>query len=370
MKSKKRVFLHNQKAHFDYILLILIVILCFFGLLMIYNASSVSALSDFGDKYYYLKEQTKWLIIGLLILGISSQINYKKWYKLAVPLIFVNLILLTMVFIPGLGILAYGSRRWLNMGFFIIQPAELAKLSLIIYLSAWFSGYERNRFFAFLSLLGMVVGLVILEPDLGTALVIGIVAIIIYFISGASFLHFLFLIPVIIATGIIAAVTSPYRLQRILTFLNPNQDPLGTSYHVRQILITLGSGGLFGLGLGKSRQKYAYLPEATTDSIFAIIAEEIGFIGVLIFIGLLLFILYRCFKIAREAPDKFSYLLGMGITFWLSIQILINLSAMTLILPLTGVPLPFISYGGSGLVVSLFGLGILLNISKHRLIKK
>lgn len=370
MKSKKRNFLlHNQKNRFDYVLLIIVLVLCLFGLLMIYNTSSVSALSDFGDKMYYIKVQSKWLIVGLIGLFISLFTDYRRWYNLAVPLLLLNLVLLIVVFIPGLGVSAYGAKRWVNFGLFVVQPAELAKLSLVIYLSAWLSSRERGRFLAFITLIGMVAGLVILEPDLGTSLIIGLVALILYFLSEAPVFHLLFLVPVTIILASIAAIASPYRLRRLLTFLDPTRDPLGASYHIRQVLLALGSGGWFGLGIGKSRQKYAYLPEATTDSIFAIIGEEIGFIGSLFFILLYLFMLYRCFRIAREAPDKFGYLLGMGITFWFGVQALINFSAMTVVLPLTGVPLPFISYGGSGLVVTLFALGILLNISKHRLVK-
>lgn len=371
MRSKqKKLMLFKQYQRFDGLLLVIVVFLCLFGLVMIYDASSVSALGDFGDKMYYVKEQIKWLFIGLAGLFIASTINYRQWYKLSIPLLLITLMLLLTVFIPGLGISAYGAKRWINMGFFVIQPTELAKLSLIIYLAAWLSNKEKGRFIAFLTLIGLLVGFVILEPDLGTAFIIGIVALVIYFISGAPLLHLLILIPASIGFGIIAAITSPYRLKRITTFLDLGKDPLGASYHIRQILLALGSGGLLGLGLGQSRQKYAYLPEATTDSIFAIIGEEIGFLGSLILIITFLFILFRCFKIAKESPDKFGYLLGMGITFWLAIQVLVNLSAMVAALPLTGVPLPFISYGGSGLVVALFAIGIILNISKNRLLRK
>lgn len=370
MKNRKRkLLLFDQNRRFDVLLLIMVIILTLFGLLMIYNSSSVSALSDFGDKFYYLKEQLKWLVIGLFGLILAAFVNYHRWYRLAVPLLFITLVLLLLVFVPGLGVSAYGAKRWLNLGLFVLQPAELAKLSLVIYLSAWLSTKERGRLLAFLTLIGMVIFLIIFEPDLGTSLIVGLIAIVIYFLSNAPLIHFFILIPLMIGVGFAAMIFSPYRLRRLLTFLDPTRDPLGASYHIRQIVLALGSGGLMGLGLGKSRQKYAYLPEATTDSIFAIIGEEIGFVGSLFFILFYLFILYRCFKIAQQAPDKFGYLLGMGITFWLGFQFLINLSAMTVTLPLTGVPLPFISYGGSGLIVSLFAIGILLNISRHRVIR-
>lgn len=343
----------------------LVISLSVFGLLMVYNSSSVSALKDFNDKYFYFKEQGKWLIVGLIALIVCSQIKYTLLQKIALAQLVAVIILLLAVFIPGLGVTAYGARRWIDLGFFVLQPAELAKISLIIYFSAWFTNPEKQRLTAFLLLLGIVIGLVILEPDLGTAIIITAVSLIIYFLSGPGVKQFLFLIPVLVTAAVVAALTSPYRLKRILTFLDPQADPLGASYHISQVLIALGSGGLFGLGLGKSRQKYLYLPEATTDSIFAIIAEEVGFIGCLVFLGLYLYLIYNCFKIAQSATDRFGYLLGMGITFWIAVQALINLSAMTVVLPLTGVPLPFISYGGSGLIVSLASIGILLSIAKY-----
>lgn len=366
MKSKKRNFLlYKQKGKFEVVVFVLVLSLCFWGLLMIYDASSVSALIDFGDKLYYVKEQIKWLILGSIGLAIGAFIDYNYWRKLAVVFLVITIILLCLVFIPGLGIAAYGAKRWVNFGLFVLQPAEFAKISLIIYLSAWLSSKGKARFLAFISLLCIPVGLIILEPDLGTSLIIALVSMIIYFISGAPLLHFLLIVPLSIISTVIFAITSPYRLKRLTTFINPENDPLGASYHIRQVLLALGSGGLFGVGIGKSRQKYSYLPEATTDSIFAIIGEEVGFIGVLIFIIVYLILLYRCYKIAANAENKFGYLLGMGITFWLAIQALVNISAMTAVFPLTGIPLPFISYGGSGLIMALFSIGILLNISRQ-----
>lgn len=371
MKTRKKNYIYqSQHIKADLVILGLVLLLSLFGLIMIYNASSVSAVEDFSDKYYYLKEQAKWFAVGSLGLMVASFINYKTWYKLAPAGIAATIVLLLVVFIPGLGISAYGAKRWINMGFFVLQPAEFTKLTLVIYLSAWLTKGENGRFLRFIALLGLVIGLIILEPDLGTAVIVGVLAVIEYFISGAPIKHLLFLLPLGGLGALVAAILSPYRMQRLLTFLDPTRDPLGASYHIQQVLLALGSGGIFGLGLGKSRQKYAYLPEATTDSIFAIIGEEIGFLGSFIFLVIYAFFIYRCYKIALSAPDKFGYLLGMGITTWFVVQVLINISAMTVLLPLTGVPLPFISYGGSGLIVSLFAVGILINISKHKVIKK
>lgn len=345
--------------------LLIVVALSLFGILMVYDSSVAIAIRDFGTPYYFVREQLKWLILGGIALFIFSRIDYHIWKRLALPLLLVTLVLLAAVFLPGIGVRALGAHRWLNVGLFILQPAELAKLVLVIYLSAWFSRDEKDRFMAFLLLVGMVLGLVILEPDLGTAVIILSIALILYFLSGAPVVQFLLLLPVLLVgiTGL--AVMAPYRFRRLTTFFNPESDPLGASYQIRQILLALGSGGWLGVGIGQSRQKYEYLPEANTDSIFAIIGEEVGFIGALAVLVLFIFLIWRGFRIGKGAPDVFGRLLALGISSWIGMQTLINLAAMVALLPLTGVPLPLVSYGGSSLIILLSGLGIVLNISKH-----
>jgi len=349
----------------DFALLFAVFALTAFGLFMIYDASSYVAFRDFGDKYSYFKSQTTWAVLGFIALGIISFFDYRKYYNLALPILIVAIILLVVVLIPGIGISALGARRWINLGFFVLQPSEFVKLALIIYLSAWFSTKEKGRFVAFLLLIGLVIGLVMLQPDMGTAIIILGLSVIIYFLSGGNVLHILGLAPIVGIAGLALIILEPYRLARLTTFLNPEQNVLGSSYHLRQILIALGSGGLFGVGFGNSLQKYAYLPEATTDSIFAIMAEEIGFFGVVIFVGVILFVVYRGFNIAVRAKDPFGKLLAAGITSFIAIQAAVNLSAQTALMPLTGVPLPFISYGGSALIINLVSVGILLNISRQ-----
>lgn len=349
----------------DFALLFSVITLTLFGLFMIYDASSYVAFRDFGDKYTYFKDQTIWAILGLTALGIVSFFDYHRYYNLALPILIASIILLMLVFVPGLGIAALGAKRWINFGFFVVQPSELIKLSLTIYLSAWFSTQEKGRFLAFLLLIGLVLGLVMLQPDMGTTITILGVSTIIYFLSGGSIWHLLALAPAVIIAGVTLIILEPYRMARLTTFLNPEHNILGTSYHLRQILIALGSGGLLGVGLGNSLQKYAYLPEATTDSIFAIMAEEIGLIGVTIYIGIVLFVIYRGFSIAMNAKDKFGKLLAGGIISMIAIQTIVNLGAQTALLPLTGIPLPFISYGGSALIMNLIAMGILLNISRQ-----
>ncbi|MBF8249941.1 MAG: Cell division protein FtsW [Candidatus Levybacteria bacterium] len=351
----------------DASLLISVIIITLFGLLMIYDASSFVAFRDFGDKYHYLKDQSVWIILGCIVLAFFSFFDYHRLYTLALPMLLGALVLLTLVFVPGIGVNLLGAHRWIDIGVFLLQPAEFIKLALAIYLAAWFSSKEKGRLPAFLLLMGLVLGLVMLEPDMGTTVVITAEALFIYFLSGARVLYFSLIIPLIGLLGFLLIKLSPYRAQRLEAFLNLDSSLQSSSYHVRQILIALGSGGLFGVGLGNSLQKYAYLPESTTDSIFAIIAEELGFVGAVALILFFIFIIFRCFRIAVNSRDNFGKLLAGGITTFLAIQTIINLAAQTVLVPLTGIPLPFISYGGSSLIVDLAAVGILLNISKQKI---
>lgn len=350
---------------FDFVLFITVIVVTLFGLLMIYEASSFIAFRDFGNKYYYLQEQSTWIILGVGALFFFSFFDYHRFYTLALPLLILAIIMLMLVFIPGIGLSIYGAHRWINAGFTTIQPAEFVKLVLAIYLSAWFSKKEKERFGAFLVLVGMVMVLVMMEPDMGTAIIILSEAFIIYFLSGGALRQFFYIAPIVAIVGFILVKLEPYRAKRLAAFLSIGDSVQTSSYHVKQILIALGSGGLTGVGLGNSIQKYAYLPENTTDSIFAIIAEEIGFLGSLVLIVLFIIIVWRGFVIAARAKDGFGRLLGGGITAFLAMQMIINLGAQTALIPLTGVPLPFISYGGSALIVDLCAVGILLNIARQ-----
>lgn len=351
--------------HTDLPLFLAVFFLTFFGIFVVYNASSVSALADFGDKFHFLREQMLWGALGFVSLFLTSKIHYSFWHKVALPMLLVTIILLIAVYVPGIGVTLLGARRWIDIGLTTLQPAEFAKLTIVVYLSAWLSQKEKGRLWAFLLLFLLVVGLVVFEPDMGTAFIIGGIALSLYFLSGAHIIQFALLIPAVVAAGIILILHAPYRLSRVLSFLSVDQDPANASYHIRQTLIALGTGGLTGVGFGQSLQKYAYLPESTTDSIFAIIAEELGFIGSTVIILLFIFIIFRGIKIATACSDQFGRLLALGIVSYLGIQVVINLSAVVSLIPFTGVPLPFISYGGSSLVVSLTSIGILLNISKH-----
>lgn len=336
-----------------------------FGLFMIYDASSYVSFKDFGDKYHYIKDQIMWAVLGLSGLGFFSFFDYRRLYGLSLPVLLVSIVLLILVFVSGVGVYLLGAHRWVDFGFFTLQSSEFAKLALTIFLAAWFSNREKGRFLAFSLLLGLVLFLIIAEPDMGTAVIVLLIALVMYFLSGAPAWQFLGMIPALFALGFLAIKIAPYRAQRLTTFFNVNDSPQTYSYHVRQILIALGSGGLTGVGFGNSLQKYAYLPESTTDSIFAIVAEEIGFLGSSVILGVYALLILVGFRIANRAKDAFGKYLAAGITTLIAVQALINLASQTALLPLTGVPLPFISYGGSALIVNLSAIGILLNISKQ-----
>lgn len=371
--KRPRLSLRTQAGETDRMLLLVVLLLVIFGVAMVFDASVADATRTFNDKFFFLKRQLLWVILGLGGMGVASCVHYKFWEKMSVPFLGATVILLVLVLIPGIGVSALGASRRIGLfGFLGIQPAEFAKLSLSIFLAASLS--KDNSLSRFILPVGIVCFLIIIEPDMGTTAIVGAMAFVIYFASGARFVHM-----AMIAAGgtfgaFLLAMLSPYRRDRIITYFNHHTDILsstdGTYYHMRQILIALGTGGLWGLGIGQSRQKYLYLPEPATDSIFAIITEELGFVGALSLILAFLFLIFRGFSIASKIEEPFGRLLAVGITSWIALQTLINLSAMVSLIPLTGIPLPLVSYGGSSLLVTLVGIGILLNISRYGSVKK
>lgn len=335
------------------------------GLFFIFEASAVRSYREFGQSFHYLQMQSLWLVLGVVAMLLFSLFDYHKLYYFAFLLMTGTIFLMFLVLIPNIGQHAGGARRWIDLGFTNIQPTELAKFAAIIYLSSWFINKERKRFFSFLILLGLLIFLIILQPDMGTAIIVFFLSIIIYFLAGIETYYLLLLIPVSLAGFYLLIKVSPYRFQRLLAFFNPSLDPLGITYHLNQILISLSNGGLFGVGFGGSRQKYLFLPEAHTDSIFAIVAEEVGFIGSLLIIFFLIAFMYRMFQVAVNAKDRYGRLLAGGIFALFNLQILVNLGGVVNAIPLTGVPLPFFSYGGSNLLVSFALIGILINIARQ-----
>lgn len=359
----------RKSGKMDYWLLLLVFILSIFGLLMIYSASAVLSFEQYDINNYFFKKQLVSFIVGIICVFIFSQINYKLWQKYAYLALWTTIILLVSVFFLSPEI--SGAQRWIRIGDFSFQPSEMAKLTFIIYLAAWLSKRKEKitdfwyGFAPFALMLLMIGFLIIKQPDMGTMMVIISVAVVMFFVSGASWWHLLFGFSGLIAVALMLIKMSPYRMQRLMVFLNPASDTLGSGYHMNQALLAVGSGGLFGLGFGQSKQKFLYLPEPYTDSIFAIITEELGFLRASLVFVVFLLIASRGYKIAKMAPDNFSKYLAVGITSWIIIQFFINIGAILGIIPLTGVPLPFISYGGSSLIFLMIGVGILLNISKQ-----
>lgn len=356
----------------DAILLWLIGILVVFGVVMIASAGTVYADIRYGDAYFFLKRQVVGVLLGLFALFLFSRISYMRWKPFAAPAFLVSIGLLIALLIPGVGTNVYGATRWLNLGFVSFQPSEMAKLAMIVYFAAWLSArgtHNVARFseglVPFAAVMGMLIVLLLMQPDMGTLIVMVLVSGAMFFAAGGNIRH-------IVGSGaagfflfLVLVRSSEYRWNRLMTFLHPESDPQGTGYHIQQALIAIGSGGLFGLGLGNSYQKFNYLPEPAGDSIFAIIGEELGFFGAgLLIVAFLLFAL-RGYRMASRVPDDFGRLLATGLVSWIIAQACVNMAAISGLLPLTGVPLPFISYGGSSVLFSLAGMGILLNVSRN-----
>lgn len=369
----KKFIKHNLAKHPpDRISLIVLFTLVGLGLILLASASVVISWERFNKPYYYLTHQLIYGVgIGLILFFITQKIHYKLWKKLAVIILAISIISLILVFVPGLGFGYGGARRWINLGFTSIQPSEIIKLGFIIYLAAWLEKRKTEvKTFAqstlpFLIIMGLIGILIIAQPDIGTLGVIVMIGIIIFFLAGARISHVFLIFLGGLASLFTLIKVAPYRMNRLLSFINPELDPLGISYQINQALLSIGSGGLFGLGLSHSLQKYNYLPSPASDSIFAIAAEELGFIGAVILIILFLALILRGFKIAKNSPDRFAQLTAAGIASWFAIQAFVNIGAITGLIPLTGITLPFISYGASSMIISLAAAGILVNISKY-----
>ena len=352
----------------DKILLISVIILSLFGLLMIYSSSNIWASYKFNDSYKYLKSQAFFLFLGYTLIYFVSKIPYNLYKKNSNKILFICLILLILVLIPGIGTIRNGSRSWFGIGPFGIQPSEFAKLGLIIFTSKYLSNNKikdiKTSVLPILMVVILIFGLIMLQPDFGTGVIIVMSIISLLFVSGVN-MNFFIKMGILGLIGIVVLVIiAPYRMARITSFLNPWSDPLGSGFQIIQSLYAIGPGGLLGMGLGNSIQKHFYLPEPQTDFIFSIISEELGFAGVIIVASLFITIIYRGLKISINQEDKFSKYLAFGITFSIAFQTILNLMVVVGLIPVTGVTLPFLSYGGSSLLISMIEIGILLNISK------
>ncbi len=373
-----------MKKHVNYYFLTVVIILMVAGALFLATLSAPASLQTFGNTNYYLFHQLFAILIGFILATVAFKIPLHVLKKIAPIILAVNLLLLVVVFLPVVGTKFWGAKRWISIGQNTIQPSEFLKITSIIYLASWLSaklsesskkgwiftvkkGYHNfvRMFLPFLFLLGMITIILFFQKDVSTLGIIGITLLVVYFASGLPFWHTLLLMISGILGSALLIKIEPYRAQRFLTFLHPESDPLGRGFQLKQSLMAMGSGGIFGKGLGMSTQKFGFLPQAMSDSIFAILGEETGIVGTSILIIIFLLFLWQGFKIARSATDTFSKLTSVGITFWILFQAFVNISSAIGIFPLSGIPLPFLSYGGSHIVAEMIGVGIMLNISKN-----
>lgn len=355
----------------DFILVILTLLLLTIGLVMVYSASAVWATYKFDDSFFFAKRQLLFAGVGVIAMFFIMNVDYWTWRTWSKMLIIICFFLLVAVLIPGIGMERNGSRSWIGVGAFSIQPSEFMKLAMIAFLAKFLSENQKKitsfkkGLVPSLGLVFTAFGIIMLQPDLGTGTVMVGTCIVMIFVSGARVIHFAWLGLIGVAGFVALVLSAPYRIKRITSFLDPWEDPLGSGFQIIQSLYAIGPGGLFGLGLGQSRQKFFYLPEPQTDFIFAILAEELGFIGgsfVILLFGLLL---WRGIRIALGAPDLYGSFLAIGIITMVAIQVMINVGVVTGLMPVTGITLPFLSYGGSSLTLMLMAIGVLLNVSRY-----
>ena len=371
-RGRARIGVRRERHEPAYALLLAVMALTAIGIVMVYSASSVRSYISRADPAAQGLEQLVWAGIGLTGLVVAMRIDFRHLRYLAIPIYVITLVLLVVVLIPGIGAEINGSRRWIVIpGVGTLQPAEFAKLAVVLYLAHWLDrrGRDARTFWNGLVPFGMLVApgffLITAEPDLGTAGVYVVVAVSIFFMAGANMLYLSAITGAVLAAAWLMISATSYQLERVQTFLDPFRDPLGSGYNTIQALLALGLGGITGLGLGESRQKFLYLPAPSTDFIFAIIGEEWGLVGTLTVVALFVVIAFQGYRIAIQAPDTFSGLVACGITTWLVVQACINMMVVTALLPVTGIPLPFISAGGSALTINLAAVGVLLSISRE-----
>lgn len=347
--------------------------LTLFGLVMVISASSVTDLKEHGTTWYSFKRQALWAIVGTFGLVLAFRVHYRRWRNWAGPMLIAAIGLLVLVLVPGIGAEVNGSSRWIGVGALRVQPSEFAKLAVLLFVAKLLADREREgkarvtrlTVKPTLVVFGGVAALLMLQPNLGTTIVLGAIVLTMLFIYGARMHHLAGIAVLGAGAATFLALQASYRRARVTAFLNPWADPSDTGYQTIQSLVGIASGGLFGVGLGASRAKYEFLPEAHTDFIFAIIAEELGLLGAAVVIGLFVALAYFGVRVALETADPFGRLVATGITTWFGVQAFVNIGAVVAVLPITGVPLPFVSFGGSSLVVTLVAAGILANIASH-----
>ena len=360
------------KAPLDTVLFTVVAALVGIGLVMVFSASSATAYAEHGDIAYYLKRQLVWLAVGLVAGYACYRLQYQRLRAIAPYLLVAAIIGLLLVFVPHVGVGVNGGRRWIGTASISLEPSEFAKLALVIYLAAVLSArgeritsLARGLFPLCVPVVIMAV-LVLKEPDMGTASLLVFTAFTLFFAAGARLIHLAAVLIVTVPFAALTVLASPYRRARIFAFVDPWKDPLNTGFHIVQSLLALGSGGLFGVGLGASRAKFFYLPEQYTDFIFSVLGEELGLIGTLAVVALFVTLAYRSVRIALAAPDRFGFFLAIGCTAMITIQAFVNIGVVSSSWPVTGVPLPFISFGGSSLVVNIIAVALIANVGRHR----
>ena len=359
----------KKLEEYDLVIMLMAIALTCFGVVMVYSASSIMAAKRFSDGFFFLKRQGLFALIGFAIMLGTMRINYQFWRKLAAPILLGCIVLLVLVLIPGIGGSAGGASRWIRLPGFSLQPSEIAKIALIMYMA-----YSLDRkqdkikqlgsgFVSYMLILVVLLGLLLKQPDMGSALTLAAVAVIMLFAAGTRLVYIISIVLMSMPFIYFLIMNVAYRKRRILAFLNPWEDPQNSGFQIIQSWLALGAGGLFGVGLGEGKQKLFYLPEAHTDFILAVVGEELGFLGVIVIIGMFFLLVQRAMRIAVAAPDIFGRFLALGIAVLFGIEASVNMCVVTGMVPTKGLALPFISYGGSSLLISLFAVGILLNIS-------
>ncbi len=357
------------KTDFDFGFLIMVVILLALGLLMVFSASYPSAHHYFDDGLHFIKRQFIWAVLGAVAMAFTANFDYRNYKKLAFPLLVITAVLLLAVLVIGIDL--NGAKRWLGFGSLTFQPSEVAKLSLVIYFAASLAQAKSQikkfgYLMRYLAIMLVFMGLLLLQPHLSVCIIIGMTLVIMLLTAGAKFSHFALLSVPVVPAAVMVAILEPYRLKRLTSFMDPFADALGSGWQIIQSLYAIGSGGLFGLGFGNSRQKFLYVSEPQNDFIFAIVCEELGLIGALTVLALFVLLLWRGMKIAVSAPDIFGSLLVTGIIASVGIQVILNIAVVTSSIPTTGIPLPFFSAGGSSLLFLMASMGIVLNVSKYK----
>jgi cell division protein FtsW len=356
----------------DTILFASVAALVAIGLVMVFSASSATAYADYGDVAYYVKRQFIWLVVGLIAAFFAYRVDYQKLKKPAPYILLAAVVALALVFVPHVGLGANGGRRWIGFSSISLQPSEFAKLALVVYLAAMLAtrgeritSLAKGLFPLCVPVFVMAV-MILKEPDMGTASLLVFIAFAMFFAAGARISHLFAIAMVTVPFAVLSVLASPYKRARVFAFMDPWKDPQNTGFHIVQSLLALGSGGIFGVGLGASRAKFFYLPEQYTDFIFSVLGEELGLLGALAVIALFVVFAYRAIKIAIAAPDRFGYFIAIGCTAIVVIQAFVNIGVVTSSWPVTGVPLPFISFGGSSLIVNLIAVALIANVGRYR----